>query len=147
MVPFLIAAGSLALLLQPWLSSLRKGDSRARMSVLLPGLLLVSAYSGYFGAGSGVLTLSLLLLTVEPHLARANALKNMVVGVASVVSALIFVILGPVDWAAVIPLGTGMFAGSLIGPRLARHMPARALRWTVALLGMGMAVRLWVIPA
>jgi len=146
-VPYLIAAGSVALLLQPWLSSLRSREGRAGTPVLLAGLLLVSAYSGYFGAGSGVLTLSLLLFTVDPHLARANALKNMLVGAASVVAAVIFIILGPVDWASVVPLGTGMFAGSLIGPRIARHMPATALRWIVALLGLGMAVRLWVAPA
>ena len=146
-VPFLVAAGSLALLLQPRLSSLRKRDGRTNTPVLLAGLLSVSAYNGYFGAGSGVMTLSLLLFTVEPHLARANAIKNMFIGATSVVSALIFIVLGPVDWAAVIPLGIGMFAGSLIGPRIARHMPASALRWIVALLGIGLAVRLWVAPA
>jgi uncharacterized protein len=144
-VPFLVAAGALALLLQPRLSALR--GHHAHNTVLLAGLLPVSAYSGYFGAGSGVMTLSLLLLTVDQHLARANALKNMLIGAASVTSAVIFVIFGPVDWAAVVPLSIGMFAGSMIGPRLARHLPASVLRWLVALLAMGLAVKLWIAPA
>jgi hypothetical protein len=109
-------------------------------------LLPVSAYSGYFGAGSGVMTLSVLLLTVDQHLTRANALKNMLIGTASVTSAAIFIIFGPVDWAVVVPLGIGMFAGSMIGPRLARHIPANVLRWLVALLGIGLAVKLWIAP-
>jgi hypothetical protein len=46
------------------------------------------------------MTLSLLLLTVDQHLARANALKNMLIGATLVTSALIFIIFGPVDWAA-----------------------------------------------
>ena len=59
-------------------------------------------------------------------------------------SAVIFIIFGPVDWAAALPLGAGMFAGSLIGPRLARRIPASVLRWLVALLGLGLAVKLWM---
>ena len=43
-------------------------------------------------------------------------------------------------------LGIGMFAGSMIGPRLARHIPANLLRWLVALLGIGLAVKLWIAP-
>ena len=72
-----------------------------------------------------------------------------IVGMACLIIAesAIFIIFGPVDWAAVVPLGIGMFAGSMIGPRLARHIPARVLRWLVALLGMGLAVKLWIAPA
>jgi uncharacterized protein len=146
-VPFLIAIGSLALLLQPRLSALRKSHGHSNTLILFAGLVLVSAYNGYFGAGSGVMTLSLVLLTVDQHLPRANALKNMVIGAATVVSALAFVVLGPVDWAAAVPLGAGMFAGSMIGPRLARRIPASVLRWLVALLGLGLAVKLWIAPA
>jgi uncharacterized protein len=145
-VPFLVAAGSLVLLLQPRFSALRGDHTHTSTPVLLAGLLPVSAYSGYFGAGSGVMTLSLMLLTVDQHLARANALKNMLIGTASVTSAVIFIIFSPVDWAAVLPLSIGMFAGSMIGPRLARHIPANVLRWLVALLGIGLAVKLWIAP-
>ena len=150
-VPFLVVAGSLSLLLQPRLAELRRrragGDEPGtRRTGLFAGLLSVSAYGGYFGAGSGVLTLSLLLHTVDPHLARANALKNMLIGATSVVSALVFVAVGTVRWTVVLPLATGLFAGSLIGPRVARGVPAPALRWLVALLGIGLAVWLWLEP-
>jgi hypothetical protein len=33
-------------------------------------------YNGYFGAGSGILLIALLLLTSEPVLHRANAAKH-----------------------------------------------------------------------
>jgi uncharacterized protein len=146
-VPFLVAAGSLALLLQPRLSALRHGRAQHNTPLLATGLLAVSAYNGYFGAGSGVMTLGLMLLTTDQHLARANALKNMLIGPACVVSALTFILFGHVDWAAVIPLAPGLFIGSMIGPVLARRIPARILRWLVALLGLGLAVKLWITPA
>jgi len=146
-VPFLVAAGSLALLAQPWISARSKGRADGSALVLIPGLLAVSAYNGYFGAGAGVMTLGLLLVTVDQRIARANALKNMLIGAASVMSALAFIIFGSVDWAAVIPLSAGMLAGSMVGPRVARRLPAGVLRWLVALLGLGLAVKLWISPA
>jgi uncharacterized protein len=40
-----------------------------------------------------------------------------------------------------------LFTGSLIGPRVARRIPARTLRWLVALIGLGLAVWLWATQA
>ena len=148
-VPFLVAAGSLALLFQPWLAARPAWQDRDnRGKALLPaGLLALSVYNGYFGAGSGVLLLALLLLTTDPQLASANALKNMVVGAATITSAVLFAVLTRVDWAAVAALAAGLFAGSLAGPWVARRLPPGVLRWLVALTGLALAVRLWLDPA
>jgi uncharacterized protein len=146
-VPYLVASGSVALLVQPWVSAPRDGPGRGNTGVLLAGLLLICAYSGYFGAGSGVMTLALLLFTVDSHLARANALKNIIVGIATAISALILVLAGPVDWKVVLPLAAGLFIGSLIGPKVARRVPAAILRWLVALVGLGLAAWLWANQA
>jgi uncharacterized protein len=146
-VPFLVVTGSLALLAQPWISARCRGRVRDSAPVLFAGLLAVSVYNGYFGAGSGVLTLTLLLVTVDERMARANALKNMLIGASSVLSALAFILFGPVDWSAVVPLGIGMLAGATIGPRVARRLPPTVLRWLAASLGLGLAVHLWLTPA
>lgn len=145
-VPFLVAAGSLALLFQPQLSALRDhGHTRGGAGFLYAGgLLAVSVYTGYFGAGTGVMTLALLLLTTERQMAAANALKNMLVGAASVTAAAVLVISGPIEWSAVIPLAAGMLIGSMVGPAIARRVPAKILRWLVGLFGLGFAVHLWL---
>ena len=146
-VPVLVIAGSLALLAQPWLSSRRQQHSSSgRRFGLSVGLFTLSVYNGYFGAGSGVLVLALVLLTTDPELPRANALKNMLIGAASVVSAAAFALLGPVNWAAAGPLAVGMLIGSAFGPRVARRLPAAVLRWSIALLGVALAIQLWVKP-
>ncbi len=148
-VPFLVAAGSFALLFQPWLAArpVWQDGGRGRALLLPVGLLALSLYNGYFGAGSGVLLLALLLLTTDPHLATANALKNMVVGAATITSAVLFAILANVDWPAVAALALGLFAGSLAGPWVARRLPPPVLRWLVAVCGLALAVRLWLGPA
>src|SRR4051794_26171013 len=70
LVPVLLAAGSLALLVQPVLSA-RLAAHRGHTSAALPLVGLVSVYSGYFGAGAGVLLLATLLVLVEPRLPEA----------------------------------------------------------------------------
>jgi len=143
-VPFLVAGGSLVLLAHRWLDARAGGRGQGSVVALAGGMLPVSLYNGYFGAGAGVMTLALMLFTVDRDLPRANALKNMLVGVATLASAIVLVSLTSVDWCAVAPLGLGMFVGSTIGPRVARHVPATYLRSVVGLFGMGFAVQLFV---
>jgi len=146
-VPYLVALGSLALLLQPRLSAWQARHVAVGKNWLLPvGLVSLSVYNGYFGAGAGVMVLTLLLVTVNQYVPTANALKNMLLGVATFVAAAVFVFFGPVRWIAAAPLAVGMFAGSTAGPAVARHVPGNVLRVVVALTGFGLALRLWVAP-
>ena len=147
-VPFLVAFAALALLLQPRVSAWQEKHLRKTSRLLLPcGLFAVSVYDGYWGAGAGVMTLALLLLTVDQHLARSNALKNMILGVADVVCSIGFVLFGPVHWAAAVPLALGLLVGSTVGPSLTRRVPGNIVRVVVALAGLGLAVHLWVSPS
>jgi len=143
-VPYLVAAASLLLVAQPRLSSLIERQAGYEAAIFLVGLFSISVYNGYFGAGAGIMTLAAVLVLVEPDVVTANALKNVLVGAATVASAAIFVVFADVEWASAVPLAAGMLLGSTLGPRLARRVPARILRSVVALIGLGLAVSLWV---
>ena len=143
-VPFLVITGSLALLIQPQLSARHPQPDESRTRVSLPiGLLLLAVYGGYFGAGSGVMILALLLFTTDSELPRANALKNMLLGATVVIAAIAFAVFGSVDWTAAAPLSAGLFIGSMLGPRITRWMPPTVLRWLVAILALALAIQLW----
>jgi hypothetical protein len=144
-VPLLVLAGTAALVCAPWLTR-RRGAGQVNAWALGIWLALLAAYSGYFGAGSGVMTLALLLVTVEQHLPTANALKNMFVGAATVPAGILIAIFGSVHWAQAAALAVGVLIGSRLGPGIARGLPADLLRWGVALLGAVLAVWLWVDP-
>lgn len=147
-VPYLLVLAVVSLLVQPWVSSRPRGARlRDNRLALGSGLFAACAYNGYFGAGSGVMVLALLLLTVDGRIANANALKNMLVGAATVASGLVLAFLGHVHWLAALPLGIGAFVGSTIGPLVARRLPGNLLRWLVALTGLGLALKLWISPA
>lgn len=150
-VPFLIAAGSLALIAEPWMRGLRPAraarSSRGRGVLIAVALGLLAVYGGYFGAGSGVLTLALLLVLVERDLPTANALKNMTNGAITMPAGVLLAFFGPVHWLAAAPLAVGALVGSRIGPAVTRALPRIVTRWAVALLGLGLAVWLWVKPS
>jgi hypothetical protein len=146
-VPFFLVFAAIALVLQPRISRWREVHLKQGGRFLFPcGLFAVSVYSGYFGAGSGIIVLALLLVTVEQHLAKANALKNMLLGVADLAAAIGFAAFGPVHWTAAAPLAVGLFAGSMVGPSVTRRVPGPALRLVVASAGIGLAIWLWVSP-
>jgi uncharacterized membrane protein YfcA len=147
-VPFLVAAAALILLGQPRISAWRaahRGDASEPM--LAFGLFAVGVYNGYFGAASGIMLLALLMITVESRLIRANALKNVLLGISDVVAAVAFIAFGPIDWLAAVPLSAGFLVGGFIGPAVARRSRAGVLRVFIAGAGLVLAVGLLVDAA
>ena len=144
-VPYLVVLGSVVLLLQPAITGwqTRRGARPNRVIIGASGAG-VALYNGYFGAGSGILLIALLLFTTEPVLHRANALKNVILVASDILPAILFAVLGTVVWSAVWPLGIGALVGGLIGPSVARRVPAGVLRPLMALCGFVLAVWLFV---
>jgi uncharacterized membrane protein YfcA len=148
-VPILLGAASLAIVLPHDASdsaaAVRKPRGR-RGALILEGAAIfgVCVYGGYFGAAAGVLLLAILLRAGSPTLAHANASKNVILGLANLVAALIFIVWAPVHWAAVLPLGAGCLVGSRLGPIVVRHAPAMPLRILIGIAGLALAVKLGV---
>lgn len=138
-VPWLIGIGSLSILWQRR-PVLRPDVEEAPESwPVMLGVFLIGVYGGYFGAAAGVLLMALLLASSPQSLARCNALKNIILGFANGIAAVIFVFFGKVAWAAAAPMAVGLYIGGRIGPTVVRRSPARALRIVIAVAGVGLA--------
>jgi len=141
-VPWLVAFGSVVLLLRPWLRRLHAGRLHERHPLVLVVVAAVTVYCGYFGAGAGVLLMATFGAVFADRLARLAALRSAVAGLANIVAAVLFSLTGSVDWAAVLPLGLGAVVGSALGPPLVRRVPETPLRVVIALAGFALAVKL-----
>jgi len=142
LVPLLIGGASLVLLVQPGITRLTGGVVDERSPALLAGVFAVGVYGGYFGAAAGVVLLALLTVSVAEPLARLVAVRNVSLGLANAVAAAGFALFGPVRWAAAAPLAAGFLVGGGIGPGLVRRLPGPRLRVAIAVLGLGLAVKL-----
>jgi uncharacterized membrane protein YfcA len=146
-VPFLVAAGAVTLLVQPRISKWQRDNDRTWGPAAVFGALGgVSVYNGYFGAGSGILLIALLLFTAEPVLYRANAAKNVILAASDILPAVLFAVTGKVVWSAAIPLGAGTVIGGLIGPSIARRVRHDILRLLIAASGFALALWLLIAP-
>ncbi|GKT02501.1 sulfite exporter TauE/SafE family protein [Furfurilactobacillus entadae] len=135
-VPFMIFAVAIVFAVQP---RLRLDDAvaldgyvpvkKTLTTVVL--VFLIGVYGGYFGAAAGVFTLLVFSETPGLRLTVANAIKNVAGGMANLVATIIFIFSGKVQWSAAIPMGVGFFVGGYIGPKIARYMPAKLLRWLI----------------
>jgi uncharacterized membrane protein YfcA len=143
-VPVLIGGASLVLLVQPRIKSLSPAAGGGNRLVQGAALFAVALYVGYFGAAAGVLLLVVLSMMTDESLITVNAVKNAVSGMANALAATCFAVFGEVRWTFVAPLAAGFLLGGLIGPKIARRVPAGPFRVVVSLCGIGLAVRLGI---
>lgn len=139
-VPWCVAIAGLSILLPRPTTPPPTGH---RMGWVTPVVVfIVAVYVGYFGAGGGVIFLAVLLATTAETLPRGNALRNVVLALGNAVTAVLFVIVGPISWSTAIPLAVGFFVGGRIGPHIVRRAPAQPLRLCIAVAAVAVGIRL-----
>ena len=140
--PLLIAGASVLLLVQPRLRARRA----ARVASMRPATVATygatAVYTGYFGAAGGILAFVALTRIIDRPFHDVNAAKNLLAAASNGAAAVLFILFGPVSWAAVVPLAAGLFVGGLVGPSIARRVPAPVLRVVVAVCGLTVAATL-----
>ncbi|MGP3950467.1 sulfite exporter TauE/SafE family protein [Streptomyces sp. 7N604] len=149
-VPVLVGLAVVLVALQPWLSRAvqrhrERNGTGARHDggpVLLGGLLLASAYGGYFGAAQGILYLSLMGLLLDEDLQRTNAVKNVLAALVNGVAALFFLFVADFDWIAVLLIAGGSALGGVLGATVGRRLPPTALRAVIVAVGITAIVHL-----
>jgi uncharacterized protein len=148
-VPFLVLFAAGVTAIQPALTR-RLEHIRARPAhdnpLVVLAVFLTAIYGGYFGAGQGVILLALLLLLVNDDPQRLNGLKNAVILGVNAIAALIFAIVAPVDWYAVLLLAVSSIAGGQLGATVGRRLSPTALRIAIVVLGTAVGLRLLLLP-
>lgn len=143
-VPWLVAFASVVLLARPLLRRLRAERIGEQHPGLLVLVMVICIYGGYFGAAAGVLLLATFGAVLSDEYASFNALKAVVLGSANIAASVIFIIAGPVQLAAVIPLAIGCLIGSAVGPPIVRRLPETPLRIAVGIAGLILAIKLFL---
>jgi hypothetical protein len=141
-VLILLACGLMVLRPKPKLS--HGGMSHHRKVALVAIGFAVGVYGGYFGAAQGVILLAAMRFLIPDSLQRLNGLKNVMVGVANGVAAILFIIVAHVAWDAAALIAVGSITGAQIGARYGRRIPDQTLRWTVVTVGVAVAIVLIV---
>ena len=148
-VPFLVLFAAGVTAVQPALTQ-RLEHIRSRPAhdnpLVVLAVFLTAIYGGYFGAGQGVILLALLLLLINDDPQRLNGLKNAVILGVNAIAALIFAVVAPVDWFAVLLLAVSSIVGGQLGATVGRRLSPTALRIAIVVLGTVVGLRLLLLP-
>jgi uncharacterized membrane protein YfcA len=145
-VPAFIGVALILVLAQPRLGALLRRrrehtDERIGAATLL-AVYGAGVYGGYFGAAQGILLLAILGLALDDALQRLNAAKNVLAGVANLLSGAIFAIVAHVAWPVAGLIAAGSVSGAVLGARYGRRLPAAPLRALIVAVGIVAIVRL-----
>ncbi|HRS54054.1 MAG TPA: sulfite exporter TauE/SafE family protein [Bacteroidales bacterium] len=142
-VPYLIALGSILLAIQQVIKNkiLKKGFISLNNKALIVLLtFLASIYGGYFGAGLGVILLSILGMYLNYNLNKINALKQAISLCVNITAACLFIFSGLVNWDYVLIMSICSLLGGILGGHFIKHLNSEVFRWIVVIVGFIIAI-------
>lgn len=105
------------------------------------GLVFPAAvYGGYFGAGLGVIFMSVLSATSSWELRTTNSVKNMLGVLANVAAIIIFITQSVISWPHALTMMGGCILGGFIGSKMLRVIPTSTVRKTIIAVGAAMSL-------
>ena len=105
---------------------------------------LLGIYGGYFGGGVGLITTAVYGLLQDAHPRTMFAPRTLMLAVANLAAAMVFVAVGMVRWAACLPMLVGAVVGGWAGAHLGKRLPLPLVRvWTLLVTGATTAVFFW----
>jgi len=143
-VPWLILASTILFALGTWLkqrlSRIAGFDGGNWKKISYPLQFLLAIYGGYFGAGMGVVLLATLNIFGHDDLHEANAVKNTLITVFSIVGVAVFISSGTISWPHAIAVMAGTIAGGFVAIRVARRLPQTVLRYGILIWAVVLTV-------
>jgi uncharacterized protein len=118
-----------------WIASRRAAGAKQSDLWLILGMVLVSVYVGYFGAGGGFLVLALFGLCGVTNIHEMNALKVVTAAVSIGIAVAIFIYNGKVIWHYCWMIAILAAIGGYIAARYSKRFNQKAMRRTVAAVG------------
>ncbi len=109
--------------------------SRSGYVIGVIGQFFIAFYGGYFGAGMGILMLSLMSIIGIQDLRKANGLKNMLAAAINSTAAINFFRAGVIDLPLALLGAVAALAGGYLMGRLSRRIPQAAVRGFVVVFG------------
>ena len=147
-VPWCVLFASVLLAAQPRVSAwvrrkAEEGEDHRPLS-LYAAVFLAAVYGAYFGGGLGVVLMAVLGVYLADHLHRIIGFKNAFSFLINTVALVAFVVFAPVSWTAFAVVAPASLAGGFTGAKVARLVPAAALRAGIVVVGVVVGVVLLV---
>lgn len=95
----------------------------------MAGSVVAGLVSALLGVGGGIVKVPTMHLVMGVPMKVATATSNMMIGITATSSAVIYLLRGQIDPFVAGPTALGVFAGAMIGTRIAHRVDTRILRF------------------
>ncbi|MFZ0642178.1 MAG: sulfite exporter TauE/SafE family protein [Candidatus Acidiferrales bacterium] len=150
LVPWLLLGATLLFLTGPRISAWvkrRAAQGKTSRPLFIAGFfleLLIAMYIGYFGAGVGILVLSLLVLLGMEDIHAMNGVKVLLVSVVNGVAMVTFIVAKIIVWPQALLMLVGSLIGGYGGAHYAQKMDPLHVRWIVIVVGFAMSAYFFI---
>lgn len=97
---------------------------------------VLGVYGGYFGGGIGMMTTAMYGLLAGAVPRELFAVRTLMLAIANLAAAFVFVAFGMIAWWACVPMLIGALAGGWLGAVFGKALPPAPIRvWTIAWTG------------
>ncbi len=145
MVPWLLLGAVVLFAFGPRIVAAERARAEHQASwVQLALQFVVAIYGGYFGAGMGYAMLALLAFFPLPSVHAANGIKNALAIAINGIAIVPFAIARVIWWPQAMLMAVAAMLGGYVGARLALRVSSTAMRAAVIVLGVTMAVALFI---
>jgi uncharacterized membrane protein YfcA len=142
LVPWLILTAACLFVVQGPIKRLvkQKHGPPGRLTVVavILGQFLVAVYGGYFGAGIGILMLSILPFMGTENIHQTNAAKTVLAALINGVTVVVFVVEDKVVWHYALAMAVAAVIGGYLGAHFARKLPTVYVRALVIVIGFSL---------
>ena len=139
----LLIGVALLLTFRPPLTPTPRAHTREKARAMLMALALVlGAYDGFFGPGTGTFLIIGAVLLLGIPLANASAEAKVVNFASNLAAFLVFAWKGVVVWHIALPMAAAQFAGAWSGSHVAIRGGDRLVRWVVLAVVLALSLKL-----
>jgi hypothetical protein len=143
-IAMLIGAAALLLVRRPMREEDEPPGARARIYLARAAViaLVIGAYDGFFGPGTGTFLIVGFVAFCGKGLPRATADAKVVNFASNLAALAAFAYAGAVAWSVALPMAAGQLAGGFVGARLAIQGGARLIRLAVLVVSGALVAKL-----
>ena len=105
--------------------------------------VLIGGINGFLGAGGGMLLVPLLQYVLKIEDKKAHATAVFVILPISLISGIVYIIKGAVDWSIFLPVVIGSVVGGIVGTFLLKNMKSEVVN--LLFWGVMIASGLWIV--
>ncbi|HQR31060.1 MAG TPA: TSUP family transporter, partial [Anaeromyxobacteraceae bacterium] len=138
----LLVVVAVVLAIRPAAPAAPRAGAHRSLAVAAAIALVIGAYDGFFGPGTGTFLIFAFVLFFGAGLREASADAKVVNFASNLAAVALFASRGLVAWNVALPMAAGQFAGGLAGAHLAVRGGDRLVRWVVLLVVVALVVKL-----